>query len=59
MIIEKDNNIESIYSYKTKDGEKYWSPSALYAYARAEALGTNNVYVEQYEVPPMIDKFKK
>jgi hypothetical protein len=59
MIIEKDNNIESIYSYKTKDGEKYWTPSAIYAYARAEALGTNNVYVEQYEVPPMIDKFKK
>jgi len=58
MIIEKDNNIESIYSYKDGKGERYWTPSAIYAYARAEALGTNNVYVETYAVPPMVDKKK-
>jgi len=58
MIETVNENIESIYSYKTKDGEKFWTPSAIYAYARAEALGTNNGYVEQYEVPPMVDKKK-
>ena len=58
MIETVNENIESIYSYKTKDGEKFWTPSAIYAYARAEALGTNHVYVEQYEVPPMVDKKK-
>ena len=58
MIETVNENIESIYSYKTKDGEKFWTPSAIYAYARAEALGTNNVYVEQYEVPPTVDKKK-
>ena len=58
-MIEKDNeNIESIYSYKTKDGEKFWSPNPHFAYARAEALGTDTVYVETYPVPPMEDKKK-
>lgn len=58
-MIEKDNeNTESIYSYKTKDGEKFWTPNAIYAYARAEALGTHTVYEEHYDAPPTVEKKK-
>ena len=55
-MIEKDNNIESIYSYKDGKGERYWTPNSLFAYARAEALGTNSVFVETYAVPPIPEK---
>jgi hypothetical protein len=55
-MIEKDNNIESIFSYKDGKGERYWTPNGLLAHARAEALGTNSVWVENYEVPPLPEK---
>lgn len=59
-MIEKDTNenIEAIYSYKNKDGQKFWTPNALFAYARAEALGTGTVYEEHYDVPAMVEKKK-
>lgn len=57
MIDKQENeNIESIYSYKDKTGERFWTPNGLFAQARAEAFGTEHVYVERYEVPPMVDK---
>ena len=57
MIEKQENeNIESIYSYKDKDGQKFWTPNPILAQARAEAFGTEHVYVEHYEVPPMVDK---
>lgn len=60
-MIEKDTNkenIESIFNYTDKTGERYWTPNPLFAHARAEQLGTDKVYVEHYEVPPMEDKKK-
>jgi len=59
-MIEKDTNenIEDIYSYKNLDGQKFWTPNALFAYARAQTLGTNIVYEEQYDVPAMAEKKK-
>jgi len=59
MIIDKEENIESIFNYTDKTGERFWTPNALLAHARAEAFGTNKVYVETYAVPPLEDKFKK
>ena len=59
MIIEKDNNIESIFSYKDGKGERYWTPNPHFAQARAEVFGTNSVFVEAYAVPPLPEKPKK
>jgi hypothetical protein len=38
-----------IYSYKTKDGLTCYTPNASFAVSRAEAHGTENVYVEKLE----------
>lgn len=58
MIIDKEN-IESIFNYTNKTGERFWTPNGLLAHARAEQLGTNKVYVETYAVPPLPEKPKK
>lgn len=58
-MIEGNNNIESIYSYKDQNGEVYWSPNPTLAFARAEAFGTVRVSVVSYEVPPLPEKIKK
>lgn len=59
-MIEKDSNenIESIYNYVDQKGERFWTPNGILAHARAEAIGTNKVYVETYEVPPIQEKKK-
>ena len=61
-MIEKqtnNENIESIYSYRDQHGEKFWTPNPILAQARAEAFGTEHVYVEKYEVPPLPEKSPK
>lgn len=61
MMIEKDiteENKEFIYSYKDKEGTRYYTPNAILAHARAEQIGTNSVYVESYNVPPVTEKLK-
>ena len=57
MIEKQENeNIESIFSYRDDEGTKFWTPNPTFAHARAEAYGTNHVYVEHYEVPPIVNK---
>ena len=60
-MIEKDknDNVESIYSYKNKAGESFWTPNPIFAFARAEALGTVRVSVQTYEVAPLPEKPKR
>jgi hypothetical protein len=54
---QTDNeNIESIYSYKDENGERFWTPNPILAQSRAETFGTETVWVETYEVPPLPDK---
>ena len=55
-MIENNENIESIYSYKDQEGQKFWTPNPILAQARAVEFGTNDVWVETYEVPPLPNK---
>jgi len=60
-MIEKDKNlnVESIYNYKNKTGELFWTPNPTLAFARAEFYGTDRVSVLTYDVPPLPEKPKK
>jgi hypothetical protein len=42
------SDTEEIYSYKNDEGERLHTPNPLLAQARAEAFGTDKVYVETY-----------
>lgn len=38
-----------IYSYKTKEGLTCYTPNSSFAFSRAQAHGTENVYIEKVE----------